>query len=28
VDSLWNDLQGTPFSEGGDWIGVVAQKPF
>jgi len=26
VDSLWNDLQGTPFSEGGDWIGVVAQK--
>jgi SAM-dependent methyltransferase len=27
VDSLWNDLQGTPFSEGGDWIGVVAQKP-
>jgi hypothetical protein len=28
VDSLWNDLLGTPFSEGGDWIGVVAQKPF
>jgi SAM-dependent methyltransferase len=28
VDSLWNDLQGTPFLEGGDWIGVVAQKPF
>ncbi len=28
VDSLWNDLQGTPFSEGGDWSGVVAQKPF
>lgn len=27
VDSLWNDLQGTPFREGGDWIGVVAQKP-
>ncbi|MBE0687488.1 MAG: class I SAM-dependent methyltransferase [Anaerolineaceae bacterium] len=26
LDSLWNDLQGTPFSEGGDWIGVVAQK--
>jgi SAM-dependent methyltransferase len=28
VDGLWNDLQGTPFLEGGDWIGVVAQKPF
>jgi SAM-dependent methyltransferase len=28
VDSLWNDLLGTPFSEGGDWIGGVAQKPF
>jgi SAM-dependent methyltransferase len=28
ADSLWNDLLGTPFSEGGDWIGVVAQKPF
>jgi len=26
VESLWNDLQGTPFTEGGDWIGVVAQK--
>ncbi len=26
VDSLWNDLTGTPFSEGGEWIGVVAQK--
>jgi SAM-dependent methyltransferase len=28
ADSLWNDLLGTPFSPGGDWIGVVAQKPF
>jgi len=27
VDSMWNDLQGTPFSEDGEWIGVVAQKP-
>ena len=26
VESLWNDLQGTPLSEGSDWIGVVAQK--
>ena len=26
VESLWNDLQGTPFSERSDWIGVVAQK--
>jgi len=27
VDSLWNDLQGTPYREDSDWIGVVAQKP-
>ncbi len=26
VDSMWNDLTGTPLSEGGEWIGVVAQK--
>jgi SAM-dependent methyltransferase len=26
VESLWNDLQDTPLSEGSDWIGVVAQK--
>ena len=26
VDSLWNDLQGTPLTAGSDWIGVVAQK--
>jgi SAM-dependent methyltransferase len=26
VDSLWNDLLGTPYTAGGDWIGVVTQK--
>lgn len=26
VDSLWNDLLGTPLTEDSDWIGVVAQK--
>jgi hypothetical protein len=23
---VWNDLTGTPYAEGGEWIGVVAQK--
>ena len=22
----WNDLSGTPYEEGGDWIAIVAQK--
>lgn len=26
VRSVWGDLTGQPFSEDGDWIGVVAQK--
>lgn len=26
VHSLWDDLRGTPLSETGEWIGVVAQK--
>ncbi|UCD08760.1 MAG: class I SAM-dependent methyltransferase [Dehalococcoidales bacterium] len=23
---IWNDLDGTPFEEGGDWLAVVAKK--
>lgn len=23
---VWNDLTGTPFQEGGDWIAIVARK--
>ena len=23
---VWNDLAGTPYEGGGDWIGVVARK--
>jgi SAM-dependent methyltransferase len=26
VQSLWNDLTGTPYQEGTEWIGVVAQR--
>jgi SAM-dependent methyltransferase len=26
VHSLWDDLLGTPLSETGEWIGIVAQK--
>ena len=26
VHSLWDDLRGTPLSDTGEWIGVVAQK--
>ena len=26
VESTWGDLMGTPFEEGGAWIGVVARK--
>jgi SAM-dependent methyltransferase len=26
VQGIWNDLTGTPYAEGGEWIGVVAQK--
>lgn len=27
VEGAWNDLAGTPFSEDGDWIGLVVRKP-
>lgn len=27
VEGAWNDLAGTPFTEDGDWIGLVAHKP-
>jgi hypothetical protein len=26
VLGVWNDLTGTPYAEGGEWIGVVALK--
>ncbi len=26
VESVWNDLTGTPFSEDTEWIGIVARK--
>jgi SAM-dependent methyltransferase len=26
VESLWGDLTGTPYSEGSEWIGLVARK--
>jgi SAM-dependent methyltransferase len=26
IQGVWNDLWGTPYSEGGDWIGVIARK--
>jgi SAM-dependent methyltransferase len=26
VQGVWNDLTGTPYAEGGEWIGVVAQN--
>lgn len=26
VQGLWNDLRGTPLSDEGEWIGVVAQR--
>ena len=26
VLSVWNDLTGTPYTEGGEWIGVIARK--
>jgi len=26
VESLWNDLTGTPYAEPSDWIGVVARR--
>jgi SAM-dependent methyltransferase len=26
VKSVWSDLMGTPFTEGTEWIGVVARK--
>lgn len=26
VDSVWNDLCGTPFEDGTEWIGIIAKK--
>jgi SAM-dependent methyltransferase len=26
VESIWNDLLGTPYSEDAEWIGVIARK--
>lgn len=26
VQGVWNDLWGTPYADGGDWIGVVVRK--
>ena len=26
VESVWGDLTGTPYEEGGEWIGVVARR--
>jgi len=26
VQGVWNDLTGTPYTEGGEWVGVVALK--
>ena len=26
VQSVWNDLMGTPFTEDTEWIGIVAQR--
>lgn len=26
IVQIWNDLTGTPYKEGGDWIAVVARK--
>ena len=26
VQDVWNDLTGTPYAEGGEWIGVVALR--
>ena len=26
VESTWGDLAGTPYEEGGEWIGVLARK--
>ena len=26
VQGVWNDLAGTPYTEGGEWVGVVALK--
>jgi len=27
VQSIWNDLLGTPFTDDTEWIGLVAQRP-
>lgn len=27
VENVWNDLEGTLFSEPNEWIGVVARRP-
>jgi len=26
VQGVWNDLTGTPYAEGGEWLGVVAKQ--
>jgi SAM-dependent methyltransferase len=26
VIGVWNDLRGTPYTEGSDWLGLIAQK--
>jgi len=26
VQSLWNDLMGTPYTEDTEWIGIIARK--
>jgi hypothetical protein len=26
VKDYWSDLQGTPYQENSDWIGMIVQK--
>jgi hypothetical protein len=26
IVKAWNDLSGTPYKEGGDWIAIIASK--
>ncbi len=26
IRQIWNDLTGTPYAKGGDWIAIVAEK--
>jgi SAM-dependent methyltransferase len=26
IQSVWNDLAGTPYTEDGEWIGIIARK--